>query len=24
VADSAVIRILAAKQTYGLLPCTPA
>jgi beta-N-acetylhexosaminidase len=24
VADSAVIRILAAKQAYGLLPCTPA
>ncbi len=24
VADSAVMRILAAKQTYGLLPCTPA
>lgn len=24
VADSAVIRILAAKQTHGLLPCTPA
>jgi beta-N-acetylhexosaminidase len=24
VADSAVMRILAAKQTYGLLPCAPA